>query len=148
MTKEFVPYQESLELKEIDFNEPCLGLYKEDGSFLYADVFSFREPYSPSEFKEGVDEGVYYINSEILEELITAPTFSQAFRWFRKTYKLHSKIEIQDVELDWYFYEILEVKNGQYNNDLHQEMNFKSYEEAEIACLKKLIEIVKNGKTD
>ena len=77
----FCPYEIALELKELEFDEPCLGLYREDGSFLYADVFSFREPYSPSEFKEGVDEGVCYINSEILEELVTSPTFSQAINF-------------------------------------------------------------------
>lgn len=27
MEKEFVPYQESLELKELGFNEPCFGVY-------------------------------------------------------------------------------------------------------------------------
>lgn len=143
MEKEFTPYPDALELKALGFDEPCLGLYREDGSFLYADVFSFREPYSPSEFKEGVDEGVYYINSEILEELVTAPTFSQAFRWFREKYVLfHSIIYLDDNSGEGEFsFEILNKKGNQQQNGEYFEYN--TYEEAELACLRKLIEIVK-----
>ena len=143
MEKEFAPYPDALELKSIGFDEPCLGLFSEDGSFLYADVFSFREPYSPSEFKEGVDEGVCYINSEILEELVTAPTFSQAFRFFRDKYALfHSIVYLDDNSGDGEFsFEILNKKGNQQQNGEYFEYN--SYQEAELACLRKLIEIVK-----
>lgn len=144
MEKEFAPYEESLKLKELGFDEPCLGLYREDGSFLYADVFSFREPYSPSEFKEGVDEGVCYINSEILEELVTVPTFSQAFRWFREKYNLVSWVKRRGdfvKEYSWYISDFNIDDPDDYTYDLHIE----TYEEAELACLRKLIEIVKNN---
>ena len=30
LEKEFVPHQESLELKELGFNEPCFGFYTEE----------------------------------------------------------------------------------------------------------------------
>jgi hypothetical protein len=119
--KEFVPYQESVELKEIGFDEPCFG------------------------YRDGEN---YLMIQSIPHCVISAPTFSQAFRWFREKFKLHSKVDIQDVELDWYDYEIVVVKEGQYNNEIQLDMNFKSYEEAELACLRKLIEIVKNLKKD
>lgn len=136
MEKEFVTYEQALALKALGFDEPCLGLYREDGSFLYADVFSFREPYSPSEFKEGVDEGVYYINSEILEELVTAPTFSQAFRFFREKYNLsglptHQSYEIWNLVTNECFIEVYPLN---------------SFRESELACLNKLIEIVGKAK--
>lgn len=130
MTKQFVKYEVAVELKKLGFAEPCLGRWlvvtkweKRTGEIILQ-LGSRAEDFDKNQF--------------------LAPTFSQAFRFFREKYKLHSKIEIQDVELDWYFYEILDVKNGRYNNDKHEDMNFKSYEEAEIACLRKLIEIVKN----
>jgi hypothetical protein len=135
MEKDFVPYEQALALKELEFDEPCLGLFKEDGSFLYADVFAFRDPYTPSEFKEGVDEGVCYINSEILEESTTAPTYSHAFRWFREKYKLHQIV--------------LADEKGKYDIIVGERISgsclgqYETYEEAELECLKKLIEIVK-----
>jgi hypothetical protein len=134
MNKEFIPYEQALALKELGFDEPCLGLFKEDSSFLYADVFAFRDPYTPSEFKEGVDEGVCYINSEILEESTTAPTYSHAFRWLWLKSKTHSYIDMNDESYRY---------NIDFGNGILGLQGFKSYEEAELECLKKLIEIVK-----
>ena len=34
LEKEFIPYQQSLDMKELGFNEPCLGLYHNDKTFL------------------------------------------------------------------------------------------------------------------
>lgn len=126
MTDLFVPYQESLELKELGFDEPCFGLFTR----LNIELLVKEMP--------NQQECEQYFGG------ILAPTFSQAFKFFREKYKLHSRVDIQDVELDWYDYEILEVREGDYNNDLHKDMNFKSYEEAELECLRKLIEICKN----
>lgn len=33
MIREFVPYQQALDLKELGFNESCIGFRKEDGMF-------------------------------------------------------------------------------------------------------------------
>lgn len=37
MNRLFTPYQESLELKQLEFDEPCLAYYKiwHDNKFLY-----------------------------------------------------------------------------------------------------------------
>jgi len=121
--KDFVPCTEALELKQFKFDKPCLGYYIE-----------LRNPI----------EGILTIEKcENNKDGCLAPTFSQAFRWFRERYRLHHKIDVQDIELDSYNYEILEVRKSKYNNDVHVDMNFKSYEEAELACLQKLIKIIK-----
>ena len=61
-----------------------------------------------------------------------APLYQQAFRWFREKHNVFSSVNVN------YCYKI-------YNNDeLFEESNeHNNYEEAELACLKKLIEIVK-----
>jgi hypothetical protein len=53
LEKEFVPYQESLELKELGFDEPCLMYYDYSCTL--------------------VESGVYECK---------APLYQQAFRWF------------------------------------------------------------------
>jgi hypothetical protein len=69
MNKEFVPYEESLALKELGFDEPCFGYYGENQELIW------KSGYAP------------WVNSErnlVDNHFATAPTFSQAFRWLYK----------------------------------------------------------------
>ena len=128
MEKEFIPYTEALALKELGFDEPCFGYY-----------FNHSE----ENFKEGKFDyrGELNIEYSIYKEntyYILAPTFSQAFRWFREKYDWTIKVN-KIVKDTWSF--TLE------NFTLERELfggRFSLYEEAEQACLDKLIEIVKN----
>ena len=109
MNKEFAPYEPSLDLKELGFDEPCFGWYSKDGTFY--------------EGKMTIHQG-----------LLCAPTFSQAFRWFREKYP----------DLD---FGVAKIHNGTNNYHYHINLQWEffegTYEEAELECLKKLIEIVK-----
>lgn len=70
----------------------------------------------------------------------TIPLYQQAFRWFRDKHHLDSFIKPSyklDTKKGYYFCFDGYVSSGY----------FKTYEEAEKACLDKLIEIVKNGNT-
>ena len=114
MEKEFVPYDLALELKQLGFEEPCFGVYVENELFI---VSTER----PSIQSHSLYQGL-------------APLYQQAFRWFREKYSL---IGIIDYSLkNLWSYRI-------YINNTNWVNNFKTYEEAELACLKKLIEIVK-----
>jgi hypothetical protein len=125
MEKEFVPYELAVKLKELGFNEPCFGYYLEDGT---------RVPASYS--KKGT---VYPSNTDLLPEWSAAPTCQQAFRWFREKNGL---VGIVKFGTNDFTYNI-------YNEDgigllTKESLNFNgTYEEAELACLQKLIEIVK-----
>jgi hypothetical protein len=127
MNKEFIPYEQALELKELGFNEHCIAYYT-----IFQDklIFSYTAIY---------DSGNEYIdlvtndNPSNSKEFATAPLYQQAFRWFREKYKLYSYIESRGVGYVHY----VMIENVQYSEH-------KTYEEAELACLKKLIEIAKN----
>ena len=125
MNKEFIPYEQALALKELGFDKPCFGYY-EMGDFIYW----------------------HCVNQE--KELLlncTAPLYQQAFRWFREKYNL--QVYIDFYHKDSYFYKIKsqvgkEISNTTGDVILQGTPVFpRSYEEAELACLKKLIEIVK-----
>jgi hypothetical protein len=128
MDKEFVPYQPSLDMKELGFDEPCLGFY-EFGSM--DEEWHLRTKYiSKNEYND-----VIYISK--------APLYQQAFRWFREKYNIPCKIEASQKDLTvnkyHYFYQIMtdtHIVGFGIEYDL-------TYEEAELECLKKLIEIVK-----
>ena len=114
MNKEFVPYEEALELKALGFDEYCMEAcyyeFKDRGN-------SYMLLHTPDSYdsKEGVK----------------APLYQQAFRWFREKHKLHYPIAVSDGV--WFY---AKWSLGGY----------KTYEEAELECLKKLIEIVKDKK--
>ena len=115
MEKEFTPYEQALALKELGFNEPCFGYY-----------------YSTDNKKVELE---MYIDAQHQDTyFVQAPLYQQAFRWFRDNYSIFSSVDVN------YCYKI-------YVNDefFEESINYNSHEEAELECIKKLIEIVKNG---
>jgi hypothetical protein len=151
--KDFIPYEQALELKKLGFNEPCFGYYYT----LNGKDYKFAE------------KGEYYrLDDEINlgpKFSLLVPTFSQAFRFFREKYNLIHEIswskykgglnfdydvfslvlptddvlgDDDDIALDKSMetYDSLVEKNFRYKES-------DTYEEAELACLNKLIEILK-----
>lgn len=125
--KDFIPYQESLELKQLGFDEDCFGYYDTEGLQIKYDVSNPTNKNS-----------LFTEHSITNNPKISAPTFSQAFRWFRGKYNLPStimyRVSIDDgsVIYDW----LIIGQDVVYRH-------FDTYEDAELACIKKLIEIVK-----
>jgi hypothetical protein len=114
--KDFTLYPEALELKQLGFDEPCFAFYDES---LY--------------FPNNENQYGTFCNQKLDASSCSAPTYSQAFRWFRDKYSLCIVIKpIDDKKLDL-GYNLL--KNGLIINA------HLTYEEAELACLKKLIEL-------
>jgi hypothetical protein len=124
MNKEFIPYTEALALKELGFDEPCqLGWYL---------------PHSEIAIKAGVEPNYWQlIPTHPLLNQIAAPTFSQAFRWFREKYDLHHVIHQFTFKKGTDEEYLAEVAKA---DDTFSEC--RTYEDAEVACLEKLIEII------
>ena len=124
MKKEFIPYEQALALKALGFDEPCFGCYFHNNENVVE--------YNP--------DGIPFDHNNS-KTRISAPTFSQAFRWFREKHNL---------VFNFINYSI--VKPGEYhwsitwNDEAKASGIVKTYEEAELECLKKLIEIA-NEKT-
>ena len=125
MNKEFVSYTQALALKELGFDEPCFGKYDIYGSF---------------------DHKLFYHNHDSETSLnCSAPTYSQAFRWFREKHKLNAiSPTLLIYTTDWAF-RIIDLNRME--DVIGLEMS-NSYEEAELACLDKLIEIRKRAKSN
>jgi hypothetical protein len=45
MNKEFIPYEQALDLKELGFDEPCFGWYSKDGTFYEGKMTLFIKVY-------------------------------------------------------------------------------------------------------
>jgi hypothetical protein len=114
LQKEFVPYELAVKLKAIGFKERALTYYEDGRPKLHNDI-------------TGWDFNSSFLNC------VSRPTFSQAFKWFREVHDLlgiptHSKYTI--------------MSNKWVGQPLYG--NYNSYEEAELACLQKLLEIVES----
>jgi hypothetical protein len=107
MNKEFIPYEQALELKELGFDELCL--------FYYTDNESLR----------------IYHQSEIYDDLVGAPLYQQAFRWFREKYKFTYSIGKTNIAVIHY----------DMTTQLLQDND--SYEAAELAAIKWFIGVAK-----
>jgi hypothetical protein len=117
MEKEFVPYELALRMKKLGFDEPCLGVYyTKDGD----------------------------IRKCAYHEIGDAPTYSQAFRWFREKYNLFGYSYPNDYQT--YGYRIVEVKSPENKELIYDWGTNNTNEEAELACLEKLIEIIEGVK--
>jgi len=150
MTKEFIPYEQALELKELGFNEPCIACY---------DKLNMLATYSENLFEPK--------NYNTSGYCVSSPLYQQAFRWFRNQYMTKRSINERGDYIEGNFfmlplifpngYEIKLLKfSTSYTIVGGREIPFyaepeavykettESYESAELACLKKLIEIVKN----
>jgi hypothetical protein len=122
MEKEFIPYEQALALKELGFDKSCLR------QWIWS---SLRRS--------------HYLSDEWLPtsgKIVLAPLYQQTFRWFREKYDTSSfvKRDFKDTKMIGYYYGIEGTKNDEYSK------TYDSYEEAELECLIKLIEIVKENK--
>ena len=128
LEKEFIPYEQALALKELGFDEPCLA-------YWYNETPTNPEGQCLVYYKKPWDE--QKIINGIIRDYYVAPTYSQSFRWFRGKYKIRFIIQSSMSDLGEYFKVIF--PNGEQRN-----VSYNTYEEAELACIKQLIEIVKN----
>jgi hypothetical protein len=121
MEKEFIPYEQALALKELGFDEPCLTYYNYDKRIERSDDWAY---------------GCTLEDKRDRNECL-APLYQQAFRWFREKHNIDSYHIEPTNNMFGNFYGVLGLRTATFNG------GFKTYEEAELACLKKLIEILK-----
>ena len=82
MEKEFVSYQIALELKQLNFDKPCIGKF-------YYNQLEIGGIWTNNDFKE--DSNIF----------ISAPLYQQVFTWFREKYGVYMYPEKFDVDKWW-----------------------------------------------
>ena len=122
MNKEFIPYEQALELKQLGFDETCFRYYTKHG---------YLDDYTP------IGLSAYFS--------CHAPLYQQAFRFFREKYNLLGTIY---SNASGYLYEYHDAVGGTHRGWSEYEGPndggvWDTYEEAEHACLLKLIELAK-----
>ena len=125
MTKEFVSYEQAVALKELGFNEICMGYFDvrlehQIGNFDFTEIKGYHESVAA-----------------------LSPLKQQVFRWFREK-KLHNTFPSIIQTRNWAsLYRILEWHPGNDSTSISTSDYYDTYEEAESACIDKLIELAK-----
>jgi len=130
MNKEFIPYEEALTLKKLGFSQECFAWYRDKSLTME-------------------QQGDYYVMYGV-----DAPLYQQAFRWFRDKgfviQPIPEEIEVEGGFVDlFYSFKISKYdgwRGGRRNTV--QTCSMETYEEAELECLRKLIEIVKQEQDE
>jgi hypothetical protein len=152
LEKEFVTYDLALRLKVLGFEESCLAYYESQDKNL---VINYNNlPLTEEQKKK---PGLYTIdnrNGVLPQWAVAGPTWQATFKWFRDKHDLHSWTMLHNGYIDEDFnitYKIIDVEGNWYYCDKFFERTktgfnglYKTYEEAEQSCLKKLIEIVES----
>ena len=124
MEKEFVPYTLALEMKSIGFDEPCLAIHSNANP--KTGLYTLKK-YRLKLIKQASQK----------DKGVKAPLYQQAFRFFRENHGLIYSIGHIGHTNTW-AYEIINMRIAGPDYGYGE-----TYEEAELACLVKLIEIVK-----
>ena len=125
MNKEFVSYEQAVALKELGFNEICMGYFDvrlehQIGNFDFTEIKGYHESVAA-----------------------LSPLKQQVFRWFREK-KLHNTFPSIIQTRNWVtLYRILEWHPGNDSTSISTSDYYDTYEEAESACIDKLIELAK-----
>jgi len=119
MSKEFVPYEIALALKELGFNETCFGYWNRD-PYLPKLTFNLVKPFAH-------------------EWCVPTPLKQQAFRFFREKHGLFGFV---DMTIDFDSFSPTINAKGK-SHVRFNPCEYSTYEEAELACLIKLIQLAK-----
>lgn len=119
MNCDYVPYGIADGMRSIGFDEPCDRFFvaiTRDGQIDYSNPILTQ--------------------IRLNDDDIPAPSYRKAFKWFREKHELYPSIEKFSVGWisRWCHTDGSMGAIGKYDN----------YEDAELACLRKLIELVKN----
>jgi len=120
MEKLFVSYEQAMKLKNLGFEESCLGWYAKDGSF-------------------------YLDKMTIHQGLLLAPLLTQAIDWFRTDNKMRLSGTVKHYTSGTYSFVINKHNGGDIGWERLSsfiEKGFYNYHDAESACLNRIIEIV------
>jgi hypothetical protein len=161
MQEHLVTYNQALSLKELGFDKSCLGAYytgkvmKGNGTWIFDKKLASELTIHDFIKKISDNSALFkpnYVKNSNDSYYVSAPLKSQVFKWFRDEYNIQGYIYPLTVQgykngriFTNYIYTIKDLYNDIIeSNPVNEE--FENYEEAESACIDKLIEIIKEKK--
>ena len=141
MKEQFIPYELAVKLKELGFDENTLAGYTlwQNPTLTEPTLLVHIPTGKYSRWSPIPDYGKY---SHRTSDMVKAPLWQQAFDWFYNSKNLFQYIRIFNKK-DFGF-SIFTVYEDVGKALVYSSNYYNTYEEARLACLEKLIEIVEN----
>lgn len=117
--KDFVKHAEAKDLQALGFDDKCIGTIDQT-EYMHLKGTS------------------YPARGAMCYDTVACSTYAQAFRWFREKHNLFGNICFNQISCKSYY-----IVFGIRGKTSDSEDSYETYEEAELECLKRLIEIVK-----
>ena len=138
MNKEFIPYEQALELKKLNFDEKCLTSYANDGDLM--SVWNIPAENEPKIIMYDEPDTAYVINSVNFKDSnwCSAPLYQQAFSWLKEKHNIYCSIGIHN-------HSVITMDVGQPTQSTFV-LDSPNYEQAQIDSLNKIIDIAKQKK--
>lgn len=131
MENEFIPFSLAIDLKELGFDELSLGYYNSKKQLRIAG--------QPDVGYDSEEMSNPFLNSKYC----SAPLYQQAFKWFREKYNAHHNIKnLGNNYESWIF---IRNKGIKWRPITRCGYHTVTYQEAELECLIKLIELCKKN---
>jgi hypothetical protein len=122
---EFIPYEESIELRDLGFDSICLYIYDNHRDNIRLPIYGLFDNEEPERF-------------------INAPLYTQVFNWFREKHNIEGFTtplisEVKGITFNNRKYQSFVIKDGnRYDSRLYD-----TFDEAQIICVRKIINIMK-----
>ena len=109
MNKEFIPYEQAMALKELGFDEPCIGWYNPQVNYKKVTTDRYW---------------AFHLTGE-WENFKPSPLYQQAFRFFREKYNLFGCIDLHtSTPIHWYI-RIDDIIKNLIEKDISEDKNYK-----------------------
>ena len=122
MKKEFVTYEQAVALKKLGFDSLCFAFWSNIVDNKTTEIYTIRM---------GLESSTKEIKGINYTGFLSAPLKQQVFRWFREKYDAH-------MHPDKLMPGVYIIRYGDWTS-----ITYNTYEEAESACIDKLIELAK-----
>lgn len=130
MEEHFLTYEQSLAVKELGFDEPCLAYYDVHKLICYTGM---KDQNTNTFWNHFYNKNQFYAFS--------SPLKSQFLKWVRdKGYKPNIVNNVSSSKDGFYYFDLW--LSGQLLCE--PDYIFETYEQAEDACINKIIELLKN----
>lgn len=142
----FIPYNEAMALKKLGFDELCLGYYHDENKFFFTMPSMDKKfiPFYNINSKCGQYLSFIFAKKSTKAKVCMAPTYVQAFDFFKEQFKLTSHVDLLSINHlgEEFYYNIVNFADFIDESTTMKIHGFKTKEEAELACLQKLIQFL------
>ena len=129
MNEQFCNYEISKKLKELGFNNPCLGYYY-DKKLEHFALFGTIE-----------GKSIDFENNSDTNLIILAPLWQQVIDWFKEKYNIHIEITHHVTEQYDINYKYYVIKNPVDCIECYENAYYKTYEKVREQAILKALEL-------